>query len=224
MLASRLPSATPPVSESAWTSRGVIHAPPHVLACRTPGRNCPAVSLSAGTTFAGRFGRGGRRGGIAAGRPTGRGGDPDTSFAALSIRPSRARVAGICWYPSVAREVVPSLTRDPAVIVLQKPPRMDEIFRTVVSETDRYTLADSSSGAIDCFRYAFRRLGLAAASDDEIRDTIGLSLADAFRQLVDPRHWTDAGQFALHFRHRADQVVAARTVLYVSVPNVLQVL
>lgn len=96
-------------------------------------------------------------------------------------------------------------------------------LKAVVFDFD-YTLADSSSGAIDCFRYAFRRLGLPAAPDDEIRDTIGLSLADAFRQLVDPSRWTDAGQFALHFRHRADQVVAARTVLYASVPNVLQVL
>ena len=42
--------------------------------------------------------------------------------------------------------------------------RMNEPVKAVVFDFD-YTLADSSRGVMDCFHYAFRRLGLPAASD-----------------------------------------------------------
>ncbi len=96
-------------------------------------------------------------------------------------------------------------------------------MKAVVSDFD-YTLADSSTGATDCFRYAFHRLGLPVASDNEIRETIGLSLEAAFRRLMDPDHWLHAEKFALHFKHRADQGMAASTTLYASVPQVAQAL
>lgn len=100
---------------------------------------------------------------------------------------------------------------------------MNEPVKAVVFDFD-YTLADSSSGVIDCFHYAFRRLGLPAASDSEICETIGLSLTVAFRRLVDPDHWLHAEMFTRHFKCRADQVVAAKTTMYGSVPEVVQAL
>ena len=95
--------------------------------------------------------------------------------------------------------------------------------KAVVFDFD-YTLADSSTGAVDSFRYALGRLGLPQPRDIEIRETIGLSLKAAFRRLADSDHWGDSDQFAVHFAHRADQVVAANTTLYESVPHVVEAL
>ncbi len=95
--------------------------------------------------------------------------------------------------------------------------------RAVVFDFD-FTLADPSRGAIDCFRHALQHLGLPTVSDIDIRETIGLSLKAAFRRLVDPDHWEHVEQFALHFKHRADQVMAANTIVYESVPHVVQAL
>lgn len=95
--------------------------------------------------------------------------------------------------------------------------------KAVVFDFD-YTLADSSTGAIDSFRYALERLGLPQPRDIDIRETIGLSLEAAFRRLADPDHWRDSEQFSAHYMHRADQVVATNTTLYESVPHVVEAL
>ena len=95
--------------------------------------------------------------------------------------------------------------------------------KAVVFDFD-YTLADSSTGAVDSFRYALECLGLPQPRDIDIRGTIGLSLEAAFRRLVDPDHWGNSEQFAAHYMHRADQVVAANTTLYGSVPHVVEAL
>ena len=49
---------------------------------------------------------------------------------------ARAGDTGIYWYLSLARELVPSDTRDPAAIVAHMSPRMDATFRTVTSGTE----------------------------------------------------------------------------------------
>ena len=48
----------------------------------------------------------------------------------------RASDTGIYWYLSLAREIVPSDTRDPTAIVAHMSPRMDATFRAVASDTD----------------------------------------------------------------------------------------
>ena len=48
----------------------------------------------------------------------------------------RASDTAIYWYLSLAREIVPSETRDPAAIVAHLSPRMDATFRAVASEAD----------------------------------------------------------------------------------------
>ena len=47
----------------------------------------------------------------------------------------RASDTGIYWFLSLAREIVPSDTRDPAAIVAHISPRMDRTFRAVASNT-----------------------------------------------------------------------------------------
>ena len=47
-----------------------------------------------------------------------------------------------------------------------------------------YTLADSSTGVIACTNFALAALGLPAAAPDIIRQTIGLTLEDAFAYIV----------------------------------------
>ena len=51
----------------------------------------------------------------------------------LLVRASDTR---IYWYLSLAREIIPSGTRDPAAIVAHVSPRMDATFRAVASDTD----------------------------------------------------------------------------------------
>ena len=96
-------------------------------------------------------------------------------------------------------------------------------MKAVIFDFD-YTLADSSRGIIDCVRYAFGRLGLPPATDENIRGTIGLSLTEIFRRLADPRHQALAERFGGHFKYRADQVMADRTVVFGSVSPVVEAL
>ena len=49
---------------------------------------------------------------------------------------ARAGDTGIYWYLSLARELVPSDTRDPAAILAHMSPRMDATFRSVTSGTE----------------------------------------------------------------------------------------
>ena len=49
---------------------------------------------------------------------------------------ARAGGTGIYWYLSLARELVPSDTRDPAAILAHMSPQMDATFRTVTSGTE----------------------------------------------------------------------------------------
>ena len=100
---------------------------------------------------------------------------------------------------------------------------MPESVKAVIFDFD-YTLADSSEGIVDSTRYALRRMGLPAARGDDIRATIGRSLTEVFRSLVDPRHWAHAERFARHFVFRADQIMADRTIVYESVPEVVEAL
>jgi phosphoglycolate phosphatase len=84
-----------------------------------------------------------------------------------------------------------------------------------------YTLADSSQGAIDCIGYALRGLGLPPVSDEAVRRTIGLSLADTLVTLAGPQPAEVSKRFARLFVERADQVMADMTVLLPGVREVV---
>ncbi len=85
-----------------------------------------------------------------------------------------------------------------------------------------YTLADSSEGVVECANFALGGLGLSSATSEAICQTIGLSLSDTFVKLVGREDVAQSKEFARLFVKRADEVMAALTVLYASVPRTVQ--
>ena len=76
-----------------------------------------------------------------------------------------------------------------------------------------YTLADSSKPVIECVSYALSGVGLPAASDDDIRRTIGLSLPESLARLTGPQDQGAVDRFCELFVRRADEVMVGDTVL-----------
>ena len=85
-----------------------------------------------------------------------------------------------------------------------------------------YTLADSSVGVIDCVRHAQRRMGLDLSGEEAIRRTIGLSVPNILAALNGEAERGRSVEFGRLFLERADQVMAAGTVVYDAVPGVLE--
>ena len=87
-----------------------------------------------------------------------------------------------------------------------------------------YTLADSSEGVIECFNFAFGRLGLPLANDAIIRETIGLSLPDALVMLGGKEYTRYTDEFIRLFVERADEVMTDMTELFDLVPETIAAL
>ena len=87
-----------------------------------------------------------------------------------------------------------------------------------------YTLADSSSGVIECINFALGRLGLPLADDAIIRQTIGLSLPDALVMLGGKEYTRHTEEFTRLFMRRADEVMADNTQLFDTVPETIAAL
>lgn len=94
---------------------------------------------------------------------------------------------------------------------------MQRQFQAIIFDFD-YTLADSSKGAVECINFALNSLGLPTASPEAIYQTIGLSLADTLVKLAGQASPAQSKEFGRLFAKRADEVMAALTVLYVTVP------
>ncbi len=95
---------------------------------------------------------------------------------------------------------------------------MPSSLRTILFDFD-YTLADSSTGVIACANYALAALGLPAVEPDEVRRTIGLSLADTFARLAGgsfpPDRFAAASkEFDRLFIRQADAIMADHTALF----------
>ena len=95
------------------------------------------------------------------------------------------------------------------------------MFRAIIFDFD-YTLADSSAGAIECINYALTHLGFSSASEERIRQTIGLSLPATFTALTQNSDPHLIHEFSKRFVERADQVMADLAVVYDHVPQVLE--
>ncbi|HEX5835976.1 MAG TPA: HAD-IA family hydrolase [Pyrinomonadaceae bacterium] len=96
-------------------------------------------------------------------------------------------------------------------------------LESVIFDFD-YTLADSSQGAIECINFALREMGLDGVSDDAACLTIGLSLAETFLTLGEHHEPHRCDEFHRLFVQRAEQVMANLTVLYESVPAMVEAL
>jgi phosphoglycolate phosphatase len=87
-----------------------------------------------------------------------------------------------------------------------------------------YTLADSSRGAVECINFALKEMGLAEASKEVACRTIGLSLKDTFLTLAGHQEGRRCDEFSRLFVQRADEVMAKLTVVYESVPPMVEAL
>lgn len=100
---------------------------------------------------------------------------------------------------------------------------MQSNLQAVIFDFD-YTLADSSQGAIECINFALDQMGLARVSDEAACRTIGLSLHETFLTLGDHHEPHRCDEFYRLFVQRADEVMSNLTVLYDSVPGIVETL
>jgi phosphoglycolate phosphatase len=96
-------------------------------------------------------------------------------------------------------------------------------LQAVIFDFD-YTLADSSQGAIECINFALDQMGLDRVSDEAACRTIGLSLHETFLTLGDHHEPQRCDEFHQLFVQRAEEVMSNLTVLYDSVPGMVEVL
>ena len=96
-------------------------------------------------------------------------------------------------------------------------------FQSVVFDFD-YTLADSSQGAIECINFALSEMGLAQVPAEAACRTIGLSLHETFLTLGEHHEPQRCDEFHRLFVQRAEEVMSSLTVLYESVPMMVEAL
>ncbi len=94
-------------------------------------------------------------------------------------------------------------------------------LQAVIFDFD-YTLADSSKGAIECINFALDQMGLARVSDEAACRTIGLSLHETFLTLGEHHEPQRRDEFYRLFVERAEDVMSNLTVLYDSVPMMVE--
>src|SRR5690349_18163575 len=87
-----------------------------------------------------------------------------------------------------------------------------------------YTLADSSNGAVECINFALQQMGLAGVSKEAACRTIGLSLKETFLTLAGQKEAAQCDEFRRLFVQRADEVMSKLTVVYESVPPLVEAL
>jgi phosphoglycolate phosphatase len=85
-----------------------------------------------------------------------------------------------------------------------------------------FTLADSSSGIVECVGCALQQLGFQIPPAEQILDTIGLSLADTFRCLTGKTDTDMSMHFVHYFHEYADQIMDKQTSVYRCVQPVMQ--
>ena len=100
---------------------------------------------------------------------------------------------------------------------------MDKHVKAVIFDFD-YTLGDSTLGIIQSVNHGLTSMGHSAASDEQIRRTIGLSLSDTYKVLTRDENAENSRQFATFFKEKADKVMVANTELFPDVAKTLQVL
>ena len=96
-------------------------------------------------------------------------------------------------------------------------------LQSVIFDFD-YTLADSSPGVFECINFALGEMGLDHISEEAACRTIGLSLAETFLALGKHHEPQRCDEFHRLFVQRAEDVMVNRTVLYESVPAMIEAL
>lgn len=94
------------------------------------------------------------------------------------------------------------------------------MYEAIIFDFD-YTLGDSTKGIELSINYGLEKLGRGTRSTEEIRKTIGLSLANTYITLTNRQDETEAGLFAKYFKEKADEVMVKHTELYIPAKEVL---
>ena len=96
-------------------------------------------------------------------------------------------------------------------------------LQSVIFDFD-YTLADSSPGVIECINFALHTMGHERVSNEAACRTIGLSLAETFLTLGEHHEPERCHEFHELFVQRAEDVMVQSTVLYETVPAMVEAL
>lgn len=96
-------------------------------------------------------------------------------------------------------------------------------YKAILFDFD-FTLADSSRGLCEAVNYALLELGYPAASDEAVRKASGMTMQNIFRTLSGANDAEQDKSFVRLFTQKADETMAAQTVLYSGVPDLFQYL
>jgi len=80
-------------------------------------------------------------------------------------------------------------------------------YQAVIFDFD-YTLADCTSGIVDCVNTAFNHMGIQEALVENIRKAVGMTLPNTYYFLTDDENIENAKKFQDEFMLRADEVMA----------------
>lgn len=94
------------------------------------------------------------------------------------------------------------------------------MYEAIIFDFD-YTLGDSTKGIELSIHYSLEKLGHGTRSTEEIRKTIGLSLANTYMTLTKRQDETETELFAKYFKEKADEVMVKHTELYTPAKEVL---
>jgi phosphoglycolate phosphatase len=84
-----------------------------------------------------------------------------------------------------------------------------------------YTLADTEAPILACYRHVLESNGFFGVTDDAIRRTIGLPVADSFALLCGMTEQERLHRYRAEFVRKADEIMVQNTLLYPSVIPVL---
>lgn len=96
-------------------------------------------------------------------------------------------------------------------------------YRACIFDFD-YTLADSTDGIVECFWYAFEKLGLKRPGREAVVRTIGYTLEDSFAMLTGSDNIQLNDAFKKLFVSRADNIMTEKTKLFSDTIPTLQFL
>lgn len=87
-----------------------------------------------------------------------------------------------------------------------------------------YTLADATNPIVESFHYAFDKLNLKRASYDDIVNTVGIPLGEAYTLLTGDKSEESISLFKKYQKERSDQITVKQTVFIGEAKKVLQAL
>lgn len=87
-----------------------------------------------------------------------------------------------------------------------------------------YTLADATNPIVESFHYAFDKLNLKRASYDDIVNTVGIPLGEAYTLLTGDKSEESISLFKKYQKERSDQITVKETVFIGEAKKILQTL